>query len=280
MPVREAIKRLHELPTLPSSLAQVINTANDPEASALDLGRFIAADQSLSATLLRLVNSSYYGFYRQISSVTTAIVILGFLEVRNLVFASTTIRTFPESAGGHDLGQLWRHALATGMAAERASRIMRTPIGQGPFIAGLLHDIGRVALLLLYPADYGKVLADNIESDQALIEHEEKVFGCSHAEVGALLAEQWNLPDAIIAAVRWHHAPEKCPIDPDIAYLTAVSNYIAHAAGFGLSVQNPLPYPEHAALQIGLTPEKIELVRTKIVEAEASISELTGMMRT
>ena len=111
--VRDAVTRIRELPTLPSVLGQILTIVADPDASALDLGRHITADQSLSATILKLVNSAYYGFYRQIKSVTMAIVILGFVEVRNLVLAATTFRILADSPSRFDRTQLWRHSVWT-----------------------------------------------------------------------------------------------------------------------------------------------------------------------
>lgn len=277
-PVREAIKRLHELPTLPSSLAQILDAANDPEVSALDLGKFIAADQALSASVLRIVNSAYYGFHRQISSVTTAIVILGFQEVKNLVLAASAIRAFPLEHGGFDLRDLWRHALAAGMASERASRLSRQPLSNGTFIAGLLHDIGKVALVIFYPEIYGGMLSRPDRDSGSLMEEETAAFGCTHAEIGALLAEQWELPDALIEAIRLHHDPARAAIEPRLAQSAQVGDYIAYAAGLGIPAKGSRMLPELAVNRLGLTAEHIQHVRDKIAEARTSIDDLIGMM--
>ncbi len=144
--VRDAILRVRDLPTLPTVLGKILSAAADPDSSALDLGRLISSDQSLSATLLKLVNSAYYGFYRQIKSVTQAIVMLGFNEVRNLTLTATAFRTLSASTSDYDRNQLWRHTLAAAIAAERCAKMKKLSIG-GAFEAGLLHDIGKVAEL-------------------------------------------------------------------------------------------------------------------------------------
>ena len=112
------------MPTLPTVLTKILATAADPDASALDLGEHISADQSLSATLLKLVNSAYYGFHRQINTVTQAIVILGFLEVRNITLTATAFRTFKQGHPDFDRTQLWRHSLGTAMAADRIAKLL------------------------------------------------------------------------------------------------------------------------------------------------------------
>jgi HD-like signal output (HDOD) protein len=278
-PVRDAIQRVHELPTLPSSMAQILNAANDPDSSALDLGRFIAADQALTAAMLRLVNSSYFGFHRQISSVTTAIVILGFQEVRNLVFAASTLRTFPLERGGYDMRDLWRHSLASAMACERCSRLMRSPISDGPFIAGLLHDIGKVALVMLYPAEYGRMLTQAQLIGTELAAAEAAQFGCTHADVGGLLGEQWNLPDTVVEAIRLHHAPEQSSVEPRLAHLACVGDAIAYETGYGANKESAAALPVDSILKLGLTSDHLEHVKGKIAEAGPGINELIGLAR-
>ncbi len=275
---RESIISIRELPTLPTVLGQILTTVSDPEASALDLGRHIAADQSLSATLLRLVNSAYYGFYRQINSVTMAIVILGFLEVRNLVMAATTFRVLANPDSSYDRVQLWRHALAVAMGSERCAKQLGWSLDEA-FICGLLHDIGKVALDTLYPDQFTKAAERAHENGKFIRETELETFGMDHAEVGGLLAEHWNLPASVMEAIRFHHNPAESSGEDDLASLTAVANYIAYQADLGESSNGRGPvFPEYAMDQLALPKKILDDVCKDVRQNRERIDEILGSL--
>jgi len=276
--IHEAISRIRQLPTLPSVLAQILATVAEPDASALDLGRHIAADQSLSAILLRLVNSAYYGFYRQINSVTKAIVILGFVEVRNLVVATTAFRALSGGYSQYDRVQLWRHALATAMASERCATMLDTGIEEA-FVCGLLHDIGKVTLDMLYPEEF-RAAADRAHSEGKFIrETERETFGMDHAEVGGLLGEHWNLPASVVDAIQYHHAPEESAQNPRQADLTAVANFIAYEAGIGESGNGCEPLvPEAAISRLGASETQWRDICEDLRQVHGRIDEILGTL--
>lgn len=278
-PVRQAISRIKSLPTLPSVLGKVLDTASDPDASALDLGQHIAADQSLSAAILRLVNSAYYGFYREITSTTTAIVILGFVEVRNLVLAATAFKALSGSGTRFTRTQLWRHSLATAMAAERCARLIRLPREGGHFITGLLHDMGKVALDLLYPEQF-QVAAYKARHEGLFIrETEHAVFDIDHTEAGGILAEHWNLPAPLVQAIGHHHDPERSTLDRKLTCVTAVADFIVYNAGLGDANNGRAPdYPGEAACTMGITEKQASEVCEGVSDARDRIEELLGTL--
>lgn len=277
--VRDAILRVRDLPTLPSVLGKILSTAADPDSSALDLGKLIASDQSLSATLLKLVNSAYYGFYRQIKSVTQAIVMLGFNEARNLTLTATAFRTLKASSSDYDRNQLWRHTLATAMAAEQCAKRKKLSIG-GAFEAGLLHDIGKVAFDTLYPEQFLRAAHRAHEQQKRIAETEQELFGIDHAEVGGLLGEHWNLPPSVVEAIRHHHTPEQATLEPDLTALTAVANHITYSAELGESSNSKPPaFPEAAAERLGITADDCQTVADSLRENEEQINEVVGTIR-
>ncbi len=248
--IRDAIARIKDLPTLPSVLSKILATAADPDASAIDLGQHIQADQSLSATLLKLVNSAYYGFYRQIKTVTQAIVVLGFVEVRNLTLTATAFRTLGKSGSDYDRLQLWRHSLGAAMAADRVVKAGKLEI-EGCFESALLHDIGKVVLDLLYPDQFCAAAHRAHVEGRAIAGVESEMFGIDHAEAGGLLGEHWNLPPAVVDAIRNHHAPERALIDSQLTQVAALANYITYLANLGeLSNGVPPEYPVYAATRL------------------------------
>jgi putative nucleotidyltransferase with HDIG domain len=276
--IEGAIDRIRELPTLPSVLGKILNTAADPDASALDLGQHITADQSLSATLLKLVNSAYYGFYRQVSSVTQAIVILGFLEVRNLVLTATAFRTLSSGSSDYDRLQLWRHSLASAMAAEHLAKLLKRDI-EGTFEASLLHDIGKVVLDTLYPELFLQAAHNAHNSGRTIAECLKETFGMDHAEVGGLLGEHWNLPPTVVDAIRNHLAPENAERAPELTHLTAVANAITYAVGLGESSNGcALEPPTTSLAALKITPDMVAAVAKKLSENRAHIDEFLGAL--
>jgi putative nucleotidyltransferase with HDIG domain len=277
--VREAVLRIRELPTLPTVLGKILATAADPDSSALDLGQHIAADQSLSATLLKLVNSAYYGFYRQISSVTQAIVMLGFLEVRNLALTATAFRAFGDSNSDYDRNQLWRHSLATAMAAEHIAKLRKME-KEGSFEAGLLHDIGKVALDMLYPEAFLRAAHRAHEEEKYIAETLRDEFGMDHTEIGGLLGEHWNLPPTVVDAIRFHLEPEKAETAPELTHLTAVANVLTYEADLGeKSNGKPLAYPQVSADAIGLTQAERDQVVEELNNSHEKIDEFLGALQ-
>jgi putative nucleotidyltransferase with HDIG domain len=233
--VRDTISKISSLPTLPTILTQILATAADPDSSAIDLGRHIASDQSLSAALLRLVNSASYGHYREINDIATAIVMLGFFEVRNLALSATCFRQFAasrRSASDYDRTQLWRHSVASAMAAERLAKRLHVDSGSA-FVGGLLHDIGKVVFDVLYPEEFQRAYQKARLEQKFIREVEVELFDLDHSIAGELLAEHWNLPHIIVESIRFHHDVNKALADGRLATLTAWADFVTYQAGLG-----------------------------------------------
>ncbi len=275
---RKAVEQLQNLPTLPAVLGKVVSMTADPDTSALNLGQVVASDQSLSAAILRLVNSPYYGFYRQIDSVTQAIVMLGFLETRNVALAATAFRALQGGSGSYDRTQLWRHTLATAMAAEQCAKLTGEAV-PGCFESGLLHDIGKVAFDKLFPDEFLKAAdlahGHGIHVDEA----EREVLGIDHAEAGAILAEHWNLPTSVVEAIRNHHAPSEAGGDARLTALVAVANHITYLIGLGESSNGcPREFPEKAAAVLGITTEQCAQLGEDLEKNHERIDEFVGSL--
>jgi HD-like signal output (HDOD) protein len=277
--IEEYLPRIKELPTLPTVLVRILHIAADPDGTALELGRLIASDQSLAASLLRLVNSPFYGFYRKIDSITQAIVLVGFFEVRRLALTATAFRTLRSSSTRFDHVQLWRHSLATAMAAECCAHAVNQP-GHGCFESGLLHDLGKVALDLLCPKDYDRVLQYAYKEQTTLLAAEQTLLGIDHAEVGGLLGEHWNLPASVTEAIRCHHDPEKAHEFPHLAAITALANAITYKVNLGeTSHPLPAPCPPHAMRCLGFTGEHEKVIEADLETNRERIEEFIGAVK-
>jgi len=220
---------LQDLPSLPTVVVRVMQTVNDPTTSATDLNRLISTDQALAGKILRLVNSSYYGFPRKITTITHAIVILGFSTVRNLATSLGIVNGF-ESTGAVpalDREAFWAHSVAVASAASLIARRKNASakVLEEVFIGGLLHDIGKLFLDNYFPQQYAIALKLAKAANISIWEAEKTALGVGHVLVGKRVAEKWNLPASLTAMISLHHQTAYAK-----EYMEIVS--IVHAADF------------------------------------------------
>lgn len=207
------LRRVKDIPSLPEVVTKVMELVSNPTSSAAELSKVIAHDPGLTTRVLRLVNSAYYGFPKQISSVQQAIMILGFTTMRGLVLSTSIFKIFTpkDSKTGKtiDYRDFWKHSISTALCARVvAEKVGMTEIGDA-FSCGILHDIGKVVLDQYDHSDYVevfKILRQPYTSEQ-LLEMEEKVIGVNHADIGYRVADKWNLPVTLSETIRCHHNP-------------------------------------------------------------------------
>ncbi len=275
--VPKAIEHIEALPTLPTVLTRILSTVADPNASALDLAQHIAADQALAATLLRIVNSAYYGFKREIVRIPDAIVVLGFTEVRNLALAATAFDAFPDGDSAYDRTQLWRHSIATAIAADRCARAGALPNPDAYFVAGLLHDIGKVVFDVMNPERYRLAALQAHAQKARIYETERQLFRYDHAALGAALSNHWNLPRLIIRAIQDHHTAENGQEFPVSAKLVAIADCSAYEAGLGEASSGVTPSrPVEAAQSLNISQDKLREIESELRQAAPRIDALIG----
>ncbi|HSV74360.1 MAG TPA: HDOD domain-containing protein [Chthonomonadales bacterium] len=226
-------RKLADLPPLPAVVTRVLQTVNSPETSADDLNRLISLDQSLSSKLLRIVNSSYYGFPKRISTVTHAVVILGFNTVRNLVLGVSTFEMLSQrrpAAAGLNRTLYWEHSVAVAVGASllAAKKRPRTrTFVEEAFISGLLHDIGGLFLDCYFPTQYAVTLAFAGREGVPMVEAERLVLGIDHAYVGKRMADHWSFPQVLVEAFGGHHRPNPASEHHAMAAIVNVADWLA-----------------------------------------------------
>ncbi len=213
MPIKRLnaiIGRVEDLPTLPRTVFRITEIINNPKSSAQDLAGVINDDQVLTARLLRLVNSSFYGFPQRIATVNFAIVLLGFDAIRNLLLTTSVFDIF--AGADRDLQiereKLWDHSLGCAVAAKVIGKYLRHEKIEELFVCGLLHDIGKIVEMVYLKKDYTQIRALVHDRNEFIVRAEEDILGCTHAHFGHLLAERWNLPAPVPQVVLHHHTPE------------------------------------------------------------------------
>lgn len=237
--LRRLVSRLHSLPSLPVLYTQIVQELSSPEPSIEKISRIITRDPSMTAKLLQLVNSSFFSFYSHVTDPSRAVTILGLDKIRSLVLSIHIFASLKDAESERfNLQALWDHNLITAQCARRISEsLSRDKLFQEQaYMAGLLHDIGKVILMANLPDDFAKVFSEPSADPSAVWEAEIAAFGAGHGETGAYLLGLWGLPSDIVQAVAFHHNPGASP-DQKISPLTCV-----HAANCLLGESQPLPY--------------------------------------
>jgi putative nucleotidyltransferase with HDIG domain len=231
-PAAQFAVSLAKIPPLPGVVLELMQSLDDGNANFAALAKKIGQDPALTARVLRVVNSPFYGLAGRVGNLSEAVMVLGFSAIRSLTLAaSLTTRFSLKPVAGMDPLRIWEHSFTCALAAQR----LAAPAGLSPdiaFTAGLLHDIGIMAIFVQAPERFAELL-DACPDCAARTVAEADLFGAGHDELGARLLAAWRLPAAIIEAVRWHHDPAQT--DSRLADLVHIADLVAHErAGIGL----------------------------------------------
>ena len=222
--LKNLVTRIETLPSLPSLYMEVIEELQSPDASIQKLGEIISKDLAMTAKILQLVNSSFFGFSRHISNPAFAVNLLGLETIKALVLTIGVFSRFEEmELNGFSLDSLWSHSRNVGAAARRISLEEKVDVNvtDDALMAGMLHDVGKLVLAAKVPETYSTVLSVASEERISLWKAEYEILGTSHAEMGAYLLGLWGLPGSLVEALAYHHCPERS-LDRKFSPLTAV----------------------------------------------------------
>jgi len=233
--VKRVVDKIVGLPTFPVILNKCSELLQDPFVSTSKMAKVISKDQSITSKLLRLVNSALYGFPHRISSVNQAILILGFNNIRTLILSFSVFDTLlkDNKSLGFDMGEFWKHSIGCGAAAKVIGSRMGIRQPEESFVAGLLHDIGKVVLSQFFLDDFISVLKIAQEKNILFIEAEEQVLGITHAEIGGYLANRWNLPDSLTKVIIFHHTPSLIKDNTNLVFTVHLADIICRGLGVG-----------------------------------------------
>jgi len=265
MQVTQLVEDVNKLVSLPEVCTRIHQMLEDPRFTSKDIGHVLSQDVDLTARLLKIVNSSFYGFPAKIDTIKRAITVIGNSELLVLVLATSSVMTFKNiPADLMNMATFWRHSVYTGVIARLMATKCNVLHSERLFVAGLLHDIGKLVILYKLPDEAREVLdAVNNESEKNAVDEdyltEEKILGFNHAEVGMEMLKVWNLPESLQISVGMHHTPSKAENFQLESAIVHVSNVLASCSETNMEITEMLPYIDKDALSMtGLSEDDIE----------------------
>jgi len=266
----EVVQQEFELASLPDIFYQITKSLENPKSSAAYVAEVISKDVALSAKLLKLVNTPFYGFPSKIDTLSRAVTIVGTNQLTNLALGISVIAAFSDIPEEYfTLKEFWLHSVTCGTIA----RLLASKAGllgdEKFFVAGLLHDIGRLVMLKNHPEASTAVLRQAKVGRRALVDVEKTLWGCTHADIGGKLLKAWKLPPTLQSLVQHHHTPHKAPVVKEAAVIH-IADFLTHGLGIGASGASLVPlFDEEAWDSLSLTVATLDEI-TRQAERQAN----------
>ena len=266
---RKKVKLIKNLPTLPGVLTKISRMVESKQYSADDIAKVISRDQVLTAKVLKLANSAFYGFSRSINSVGQALVLLGFQVVKGLILTSSVFDEVQRKAD-----HLWTHSLAVATASGVLAQRLGFKAPEEVNLAGLLHDLGKVVLAVDMTEELDRIMELCSQGSLGL-EAEAQVLGFTHPEAGAWLAEAWKLPEELTEPITFHHDPAKAKLVPRETAVVHLADILIRARGFGFDEDVWVPPLAPGVLdRLKLSAADIDELVPQVHQALVGVSDL------
>ncbi len=232
-------RQIDEFPSLPTVVSRVLQVTSDAESSANQLMQAILPDQSMCATILKIANSAFFGLPRKVSTLEKAVMVLGFNEIRNIVLGKSVFNSFKQLNGDNkkNIEQFWSHSFSCGLAAKILAERVNLPSSE-LFIAGLIHDIGKLAMLISFPNLYSSLMKITNENPLSSCENEQELFMIAHDEVAQNILKRWLFPQSLVIAVGFHHHPVEAPAHNLLSSTVQIADILAHITNNGDGISN------------------------------------------
>lgn len=264
--LKSKVLEVIKISTIPDMLRKIMEVTEDPKTGVADLEKIIEHDQSIASRVVGVSNAVFYGFPRKISSISQAILVLGFEMVKGLAISTTVFNTVSVTNRAN-LTDLWRHSFRVAMASVVVAKRTGLVNRESAFLAGLLHDIGRPILYQVC----GKEYLDLCALDKNCLEREAEVFGATHAEAGAWFADKCKLPDDCVRAIKFHHTPEAFISEGNLASPLSAIVYLGNLVAIDRKDAYALISTHHAAVL-----KALGLDTRALVELTEEMAELKG----
>jgi len=269
---------LQAFPSMPGAAVKLLALIDDPKINVAQIEKILQQDAGLTANLLKLANSAYFGIPSKVGSVRQAVLLLGLKRLIQMVIASCVSAIMDKPVPGYDLppGELWRHAIAVTVAAEGLIKELNLEAAEEIFTAALLHDVGKLVLGEFVADDFKKI-ESALSRGLAFETAEDMVLGTNHADIGARILSQWSLPPDIVNAVRWHHDPDSADQSDLMLDVVHVANVLCLMIGIGVGRDGLQHQPSAAVVErLGLTSHHLEKVASQTMQWVEELSEVLG----
>ncbi|HEY5282043.1 MAG TPA: HDOD domain-containing protein [Polyangia bacterium] len=269
---------IKKLPAFSTTVVRLSELVNDAEAGPGEFEAVVQPDMALTANLLRMANSAYFGLSRRIGSAREAITLLGVRRVFELGAMAAVDAVVPETLPGYgiDAGVFWTHSVAVAVIAERLSKERKLATPMLTFTAGLLHDVGKLVISSFLAECIEALHTELASGDMSLIACEQKFLGADHAQIGAELGVVWNLPEEVVKVIASHHAPETVNEGRGdvLVDLIHAADCLSHSMGFGADVGGMHRQVDDAAIaRLGLRHIDLEHVASRALPEIEGLSQ-------
>jgi len=274
------LQKTTTLPPYPVVVQKVLHLVDDPKSSAEDLVGVIQYDQALTAQILRVCNSAYFGLRRPIHSIREALVRIGFNQLLEIIMSYGSAYLFSRAYQGYDLaeGDLWRHSVASALLSQIISKHVNQEKTTVQFTAALLHDIGKIMLNEHVKENFPEIQKLVHEKNYSFIEAERAVLGTDHAEVGGKISEKWQFPQVLAFGIQYHHSPFLAPSDQELVSLIYLCDVIAMMTGFGGGADGLAYHGQKKIMkQHGLTAKDVEQIISQLEDRLHQVESLLNM---
>jgi putative nucleotidyltransferase with HDIG domain len=274
----EILVGIKKLPAFSTTVVRLSELVNDPETGPGEFEAVVQPDMALTANLLRMANSAYFGLSRRIGSVREAITLLGIRRVFELGTMAAVDAVVPETLPGYgiDASAFWTHSVAVAVIAERLSKERKLATPTLTFTAGILHDVGKLVISSFLAERIEALRTELASGEMSLVDCEQKLLGADHAQIGAELGMVWNLPQEVVQVIATHHAPGVANEGRGdvVVDLVHAADCLSHSMGFGADVGGiHRQVDDEAIARLGLRHIDLEHVASRALPEIEGLSQ-------
>ncbi|MFC1562577.1 HDOD domain-containing protein [candidate division KSB1 bacterium] len=280
---KSVISKIKSLPTLPQVFYKIIETIEMPDSSAKDVKETIKKDPSISAKILKISNSALYGYTKEITDISKAIVLLGFDMIKSIALSVSVFSSFPRTENystKFDRELFWIHSMASAEAAVITADKMGYPKKDQAFLIGLIHDIGKVVLDYYFTPEYKRVIAKVRQENLLIREAEIEILNFDHALIGGWLGEQWHFPESILNSIKYHHRVNEAPKEViEEVIIGHIADIVARSAKIGSGGDYNIPKISNIVFKkTELTQEAFDQIIQQLADKKTEIEEFFKLL--
>lgn len=259
---------ISSMPSLSTTATKVIETCNNPAVSPNDLKQVISLDPVLTGQVLKLINSAYYSLVNEVTSLTRAIIMLGINTIKNLVLSLSVMKNIKneDTFQAFTIDEFWAHSICVGVTAKLIATATNVPVLEREefFLAGLLHDLGKIPLNICFPHDYFSTMNLVKKARLPLYDVEQKILGISHCVVGGMIAEKWALRGNLSDALNYHHTPDHKDISGNRKFLGIITLADLYAHMMNIQDWDDIADLEKLTSRVGIDIDTLKSLRQPV----------------